>query len=244
MEYSFGVFNKLAADGLTVALHKLLLENWMGFTTATRTGENADKNPNKKSAASKKSDGTRGVAEQELPPIVLCIGSDLAIGDCLGPVTGSMLKYKTQGLNVFIYGTLAAPVTAKEIGYVRRFLRETHPRRTVIAVDAAVGDEGDIGLIKINDSPLMPGAGANKKLGKIGDVSILGVVAERSLGNYGLFNTTRMNLVYTMSEIISDALANLLWEKHGKLPSFSSSYSAVAPSLSPSFAPSASPSKP
>ena len=49
---------------------------------------------------------------------------------------------------------------------------------------------------------------------------------------------------YTMSEIISDALTNLLWEKHGKLPSFSAPYSAVAPSLSSSIAPSAAPSKP
>ena len=150
------------------------------------------------------------------PPVVVCIGSDLAIGDSLGPITGSMLKYKTQGLNSFLYGTLGSPVTAKEIRYIRTFLKETHKDSPIIAIDAAVGDKGDIGLIRLLDTPLYPGAGANKKLGAIGDISILGIVAEKSLTNYGLLNTTRLNLVYSMAEIISDALSALLWNREGK----------------------------
>ncbi len=144
-------------------------------------------------------------------PVVVCIGSDLAIGDSLGPIVGSMLKYKTQGLNLFIYGTLAAPVTAKEIKYVRRFLEETHGDSQIIAVDAAVGEKGDVGVMRLVDKPLSPGAGAGKRLGEVGDVSVMGIVAEKSLANYGLLNTTRLNLVYSMAEIISTALANLLW---------------------------------
>ena len=184
MEYAFHIHNKLAADGITLAVDKLLLVN------------------------AKKS--------YSAPPVIVCVGSDLAIGDSLGPITGSMLKYKTQGLGVYVYGTLASPVTAKEIGRLRALLKETHPKSPVIAVDAAVGGEGDIGLIKVNSNPLLPGAGANKKLGALGDMSILGIVAEKSIANYGLLNTTRLNLVYTMSEIISSALANLLWESQGK----------------------------
>ena len=85
-----------------------------------------------------------------------------------------------------------------------------------MAIDAAVGDEGDIGLIKLSDTPLLPGAGANKQLGAVGDISVMGIVAEKSLTNYGLLNTTRLNLVYSMSEIISDALASLLWNREEK----------------------------
>ena len=124
-----------------------------------------------------------------------------------------MLKYKTQGLGVFLYGTLASPVTAKEIKYLRAFLKETHAGSQIIAIDAAVGAEGDIGLIKLTDTPLLPGAGANKKLGAVGDISVMGIVAEKSVANYGLLNTTRLNLVYSMSEVISDALSTLLWER-------------------------------
>ena len=187
MDFAFHVYNKQCADGLTLALDRLL-------------SEHAQKHQ-KTSVAPKQ------------PPVVVCIGSDLAIGDSLGPIVGSMLKYKTQGLGVFIYGTLASPVTAKEIKYVRAFLKATHANRRVIAVDAAVGAEGDIGLIRALDSPLLPGAGANKKLGAVGDLSIMGIVAENSVANYGLLNTTRLNLVYSMAEKISDALSALLWEQ-------------------------------
>ena len=89
----------------------------------------------------------------------------------------------------------------------------------MIAVDAAVGAEGDIGLIKLADTPLMPGAGANKKLGAIGDISILGIVAEKSLANYGLLNSTRLNLVYSMAEVIASSLANLVYEQRKSLDS-------------------------
>ena len=192
MEYSFHVYNQLAPDGVMMALDKLLAY------TASKKGKMAGA-------------GMQSTENDPLP-VVVCVGSDLAIGDSLGPITGSMLRYKTQGLSVFLYGTLSAPVTAKEIVYMRSFLKETHRDSPIIAIDAAVGNEGDIGLIKINDSPLLPGAGANKKLGAIGNMSIMGIVAEKSLTNYGLLNTTRLNLVYTMSEIISDAISSLLWE--------------------------------
>ena len=146
-------------------------------------------------------------------PVIVCVGSDLTIGDCLGPIVGSMLKYKTQGLRAFIYGCLSAPITAKEVPYLRSFLKQTHPFSQVLCIDAAVGNEGDIGLIKCLSSPLYPGAGANKKLGAIGDISIIGIVAEKSLHNFSLFNNTRLNLVYSMSEIISDAVAGVLWNR-------------------------------
>ena len=92
------------------------------------------------------------------------------------------------------------------------FLRDTHPQSPVIAVDAAVGDAGDIGLIKVTSCGIRPGLGANKRLGKVGDVGIMGIVAEKSVFNYSLLNLTRLNLVYRMAyrmaSLISDALAD------------------------------------
>ena len=151
--------------------------------------------------------------QHEKVPVIVCIGSDLAIGDSLGPIVGSMLKFKTQGLPVYLYGTLSAPITAKEVPYMHTFLKETHPNAQIIAIDAAIGGSGDIGLIRLSSTPLEPGSGANKQLGRLGDLSIMGVVAEKSVGNLGLLNTTRLNLVYTMAEQISDGLSVLLWER-------------------------------
>lgn len=206
MEYSFHIYNKLATDGATMATDRLLTEN-------------LNKKKSKMAGAGTSSRAVSALLKTEFahkPPVVVCVGSDLAIGDSLGPITGSMLQYKTQGVGAYIYGTLAAPVTAKEIKYMQSFLRETHADSQILAIDAAVGEKGDVGLIRVTDAPLMPGAGANKKLGALGDISIMGIVAEKSLSNYGLLNTTRLNLVYTMSEIISDAVAALLWERSHK----------------------------
>ncbi len=197
MEYAFHIYNKVAVNGIVMAVEKLLQK---------RLEKPLFKQPPKL---------------EDAPPVIVCVGSDLAIGDSLGPICGSMLKYKTQGIPAFIYGTLASPVTAKEIKYVRAFLKDAHPNSPIIAVDAAVGSEGDIGLIKLLNSPLYPGAGANKRLGAIGDISVLGIVAEKSVANYGLLNTTRLNLVYTMAELISEALADYLRNRQPLLNSSS-----------------------
>ena len=138
--------------------------------------------------------------------MIVCIGSDLAIGDSLGPVVGTMLKSK--GYGGAVYGTLKNPVTAREVKYVNNFLQKTHPSAPVIAIDAAVGEESDIGLIKVTDGALKPGSGANKRLGKVGDISILGIVASRAAFSYSVLNLTRLNMVYDMAEAVSDALVS------------------------------------
>lgn len=151
--------------------------------------------------------------QSEFAPVILCIGSDLSVGDSLGPVTGTKLKEKLAGLNCYVYGTLGKPITAHEVKYMNEFLKCTHPQSPIIAVDAAVGLAGDIGLIKIAKRAIKPGSGANKKLSKVGDVSIMGIIAERSVFNYSLFSSTRLNVVYKMSEIISDGISAFVLDR-------------------------------
>lgn len=206
MEYVFHRLNALAQSGVCLALDKLLNANLR---------ELLNEKTSKAGTRSKAEKARFAAAYNKQPPspIVVCIGSDLAIGDSLGPLVGSMLRYKTQGLGAYIYGTLGSPVTAKEIKYARTFLKQTHPYSQVIAIDAAVGEEGDIGMIKLTDKPLSPGAGAGKKLGTLGDISIMAIVAEKSLVSTSLFNGTRLNLVYSMAEIIAEGVSTLLWQR-------------------------------
>lgn len=140
------------------------------------------------------------------PPVILCIGSDLSVGDSLGPLVGTILKNRLSEHNIYVYGTLSKPVTAKEVNYMNDFLNCAHPGQKIIAVDAAVGDINDVGLIKIASKGLKPGSGADKKLNKVGDVSIMGIVAEKSIFNYALFSATRLNMVYRMANIICDGV--------------------------------------
>ena len=146
--------------------------------------------------------------QQKLRPIFICIGSDLVLGDSLGPLVGTFLKNKN--LPTYVYGTLNFPVTAKEIEYVKTYLKEFHPESFVVAIDAAIGDENDVGLIKVSDKGVKPGLGVKKQLGTVGDCGIIGIVAKRSHNNVELFNLTRLNLVYKMSERIIDGIKEYL----------------------------------
>ena len=137
-------------------------------------------------------------------PIFICFGSDLVLGDSLGPLIGTILKKKN--VHSYIYGTLNFPITAKEIDYARTYVKQMHPNSQTIAIDAAVGNDEDIGLLKVYNKGLKPGLGVEKNLGVIGDVSIVGIVAAKSIKNYNLFNLTRLNLIYKMAETIAEGI--------------------------------------
>lgn len=151
----------------------------------------------------------------QAPPVVLCIGSDLTIGDSLGPLTGTLLR--RRGLPGYVYGSLKAPVTAKEVKYLGEFLKKTHPKSKIIAIDAAVGDESEIGLIKVSDVALRPGSGANKRLGKVGDVSVLGIVTKKTDFSYAMLNLTRLNTVYSMADTITRAVEALFTKETSQI---------------------------
>lgn len=137
-------------------------------------------------------------------PIVVCVGSDLVLGDSLGPIVGTMLKGKCNDL--FVYGSLNMPVTAKEIKCASENLKKMHNDLNVISVDAAVGNKDEVGQIKVFNRGLMPGLGVNKKLPILGDISIIGIVAEKTNDNYNLFKLTRLGFIYKMAEIISSGI--------------------------------------
>lgn len=157
----------------------------------------------------------KDINSENKKPVLVCVGSDLVLGDSLGPLVGTMLKNKR--ITPYIYGTLNYPITAHEVDYVKMHLKQMHPNCLSIAIDAAVGKVEDIGLIKVLNKGLMPGLGVNKKLCEIGDISIIGVVAEKSVKNYNLFNLTRLNLVYKMAEQIADGIEFYIKEYSGSV---------------------------
>jgi len=154
----------------------------------------------------------RLLGETTAPPVIICIGSDLVIGDSLGPIVGTMLQ-KNDRIGGYVYGTLRSPVTAKEIKYVEPFVRYTHPNSKIIAIDAAFGAENEIGLVKFSNGPLSPGSGVNKCLLSVGDVHALGIVAAKTPFPYQTLELTRLNLVYRMAELISETLLTLFASK-------------------------------
>lgn len=139
-------------------------------------------------------------------PVICCIGSDLVLGDSLGPIVGTMLINKK--VNAYIYGSLSSPITAKEIVILKEYLEKTHRNKEIISIDAGVGLKREVGCIKISDSGIKPGLGVKKNLPTIGTKSIIGIVAQKTENNNLLFNETRLSLVYKMATVIADSIAN------------------------------------
>lgn len=156
-------------------------------------------------------------------PVVICIGSSGVVGDSLGPMVADLLKERYE-VPAYVYGGLRAPVNGVNYTRYAAFLAERHRESLVIAVDACVGDKRDVGKIKYSSKGLRAGGALNKNLGAIGDIGILGVVAERSPDNLGALMNVPYALVERMSAAIARKIALLVKELHaptadvGRLP--------------------------
>lgn len=144
-------------------------------------------------------------------PVVICIGSSGVVGDSLGPMVADLLK-ESYGVHAYVYGGLRAPVNGVNYTRYAAFLSERHRESLVIAVDACVGDKRDVGKIKYSSKGLKAGGALNKNLGAIGDIGILGVVAERSSDNLGALMNVPYALVERMSAVIARKIALLVSE--------------------------------
>ena len=59
--------------------------------------------------------------------------------------------------------------------------------------------------MKLSGAPLYPGSGTNKQLGRLGDASILGIVARREEG-FAALDRVRLGTVCRMAEVIAEAV--------------------------------------
>ncbi|MGN0394268.1 MAG: spore protease YyaC [Coprococcus sp.] len=136
--------------------------------------------------------------------VVICIGTDRATGDALGPLVGDFLI--TGGFEHGVAGTLQYPVHALNIKDTISKIYRKYENPFVIAVDASLGMAKDIGLITLTNSHLYPGKGVNKKLPAIGDISITGIVNLSGKPGSALLQNTRLYMVKKMAECIGNAL--------------------------------------
>lgn len=136
--------------------------------------------------------------------VILCIGTDRATGDCLGPLVGEHLKELLP--EIPIYGTLAHPIHALNLEETIQDIYSNHKNPFIIAIDASLGIPEHIGYATLSKTPLIPGKGVNKKLPAIGNLSITGIVNVAGFPNSILLQSTRLHTVMTLANCISNAI--------------------------------------
>ena len=138
--------------------------------------------------------------------VFLCIGSDRATGDCLGPIIGYKLSKYIRQPNFHIYGTLEEPVHAKNLKDTVTMIYEKHDDVFIIAIDASLGKSDHIGYITLGEGSLKPGAGVDKDLPEVGDLFMTGIVNFYGMLDHMLLQTTRLNVVMSMADKICLAI--------------------------------------
>ena len=143
-------------------------------------------------------------------PVFVCIGTDKVYSDSLGPKVGSLLNNQ-MSKPVFVYGLCDRNITAENLVYCLDFIKQMHPDSQTVVVDAAVGSVEQIGKVQISDGGIVPGAATNKNLPTVGDVSIVGIVADKGMSDFYTMNSAKERLVNRVAQFIvkSIILANV-----------------------------------
>jgi len=139
--------------------------------------------------------------EKEQDIVLVCIGSDRATGDCLGPLVGYKLS-KFRYPKLHIYGTLESPVHAKNLSSVLSKISLAYDDPFVIAIDASLGVASHIGYVTLGEGALSPGIGVDKDLPCVGDIHITGIVNLSGMLNHMLLQTTRLDQVMNLADFI------------------------------------------
>lgn len=141
--------------------------------------------------------------------IIVCIGTDRCIGDCLGPLVGTFLQYRNFPLPV--YGSVSEPIHALNLEKRIQEIKTLHPKANIIGIDACLGDSDCIGEIQGRNYPIHPGKGVGKSLPDVGESSIIGIVDSSDNNELFTNRTIRLNLIMEMSKVITDSLIHAIY---------------------------------
>ena len=137
--------------------------------------------------------------------VYMCIGTEKVFSDSLGPRVGTLLN-ENMISPAFVYGLSEQNITAENLLYSYNFIKALHPNSTIVVVDAAVGAGDQIGKIQLCDGGIAPGAATNKNLPVVGDIGIVGIVAEKGMSDFYTLNSSKDKLVGQVAKFIADVI--------------------------------------
>ena len=139
------------------------------------------------------------------PTVYMCIGTEKVFSDSLGPRVGTLLNDNLERAS-FVYGLRNQNITAENLLYSYNFIKALHPKSKIVVIDAAVGSIEQIGKVQVSNGGIAPGAATNKNLPSVGDVGIIGIVAEKGMGDFYSLNSSKDRLVASVAQFIAEAI--------------------------------------
>lgn len=157
----------------------------------------------------------RNALNTRRPLVFLCIGSDRATGDALGPLVGQNIQdfkntKRVFSHTLFVYGSLSEPVHAINLTDTVNRIYQNHSHPYIIAIDASLGIRKHIGYVTLGHGPLTPGVGVGKRLPAVGNAHITGIVNSGTGNNLNqILQTTRLSTVIELSNFVSEGILDI-----------------------------------
>lgn len=142
--------------------------------------------------------------------IVVCIGTPRVIGDSIGPLIGTNLKWLNT--KIPIIGTYDEPVHALNIYEKIKYIKKKYGNSHILAIDACISTgEAKLYNVIIQDEGIKPGAGCGKDLPIIGNhcIKIITGKTANSLeekGNYKILFKQANFIAKTLDDIYNQKL--------------------------------------
>lgn len=148
------------------------------------------------------------------PVVFLCIGSDRATGDSLGPLVGhqliTSLSLSHCTKKTAVYGSLRHTVHAGNLSDTLSSIYNRYSNPFIVAIDASLGIPEHIGFVTLGSGSLRPGIGVSHKLPAAGDIHITGIVNHSSTNNHLTLQTTKLLTVAELATFISQGILRTL----------------------------------
>lgn len=144
--------------------------------------------------------------------VFLCVGSNKVVGDCFGPMVGTKIKKLNLKKNVTVIGNMKEPLCANNI---KSEISKIDKNSYIVVIDSALSEYGVEGIY-VSSKKMDLGSGINKKIMKIGDISIKGCVGKKKIlekdNLYGLYEVYNSK-IEQLSNIVSRGIFEILSEQ-------------------------------
>ena len=149
--------------------------------------------------------------------IIVCIGSTKVYGDSVGPKVGTLL---TQlNLDIPVFGTTNNPIHSCNFNEKTKAILDKYPNSNIIAIDAASSESSDVGSVYFREGSVKPGSGLDKKIGSIGNYSIVACTVEQNKDSSVVF-TNLLDRNNEQVELLATSITGLIFRSYELGPTF------------------------
>ena len=111
--------------------------------------------------------------------IILCVGTNKLVGDCVGPIVGNKLaRLLKQSNNIIIYGNMKSTLNSKNARLIINKIFKDYSNPFIITIDAALGQKELINKVIINTGNIQIGNSIGHNISYFSHINIKAVVGE------------------------------------------------------------------